>query len=329
MQERKIPQRSKNIDIVVTLLPILFMAVYYYGLRVLVLSAYAIIFSLISDYLCIRLKGEKKWQKYDFSPIITALIFVLVLPASTPFWLVIIGVLVANVVAKHPFGGVGANIFNPAAVAVAFVTICWPSQVLMYPQPFDALGLQSEVTTQLFRGVAYNLQLGGTPHISFMDALLGNFAGPMGATNILVIVMCGVYLLIRRSVSWQIVLATLSTTTLFAFLIPRIIAGGKASVVYETISGMLVFGVIFMASDPMTSPKTGFGKALYGIFLGLLTMMFRYLGKIEIGFVYALLIMNALSSMCDVYAKNIVDGLREFKNGKFNPSNKKEAALND
>ncbi len=303
-------RRKKNGDILFALIPVLLMAVYYFGVRSLFLAAYAIIFSVASDYLCLRLTGQKKWQRYDLSSLISPLILVLILPASIPYWIAIVGVLIANLVAKYPFGGYGKNIFNPAAVAFAILAIGWPDRVFAYPQPFDSLGISSTVQASLGQGIAYRLQLGGAPSISGMDRLLGHFAGPMGATCILVLIACGIYLLARRTISWQIVLGTLGSSALIAFLFPRILVGRLDSVSFEMIAGILLFGAVFMASDPVTSPKTGWGKALYGVLLGTLTMLFRYFGKMEITFAYALLLCNAVAPKCDEYMAVAVKGVK-------------------
>lgn len=303
-------RRSKHIDLIVTLIPVALMAVYYYGIRVLILAACAIIFSVLSDYLCLRLCGDRKWQSYDFSSVISPLILVLILPASIPYWLAVVGVLIATFVAKYPFGGYGKNIFNPAAVAFAVLALGWPEKVLSYPQPFDNLGVSFTVGGSLTNGVAYRLQLGGAPAIPVMDRLLGNFAGPMGATCILVLMACGLYLLVRRTISWQVVTGTLGSAAAMAFLFPRVSVSRVDSVVFELIAGVLVFGAVFMASDPVTSPKTGWGKALYGVLLGVLTMLFRYFGKMEITFVFALLLCNAVAPKCDEYMALLIQAAK-------------------
>lgn len=308
------PRRSKNTDMIITLLPLLFMAVYYNGFRALSLAATGVVFSVIVDYICVRLSGRKRHKKHDWSAVVTAMIYVLLLPATAPYWLVFAGILIALLVAKHPFGGAGRNIFNPAAVAYAFAAICWPMRTLTYPAHHNWLPIFGDVfTSATERAPAYLLQLGGRPTIEPVDAILGNFTGPMGATSILVIAACGLYLIVRKTVPWEIPVATLAASSVFAALFPRVAAGHLASVMLETLAGVLLFGTVFMASDPATSPETRKGRVVYGVLLGLFTMLVRYFGKVEIGFVYALLLMNALAPACDVYAAAFVGKLRRYR----------------
>ena len=294
-----LPDRAKNIDILLMLSAVLSVSVYYHGVRVLLMALYAIIFSVLSDYLSLRIKGRKNFFKWDFSPIITALIFVSLLPASAPYWLVIFGVMFANLVVKLPFGGYGNNLFNPTAVAAAFVAICWGDKMFLYPAPLSNLPLASDITENLTHGLAYNLNFSAIPNLSPLDLLLGNFSGPLGSCGILICLVCAVYLLIRRTIHWQTVL-----TSLFSFcsviLIVNIYSANLLSVVMcELVSGAFLFGTVFMASDPVTSPKTGWGRMFYGVFLGGAVMLFRLNGQTELAFVYALILTNAVSPVCD------------------------------
>lgn len=305
-------RKKRMIDILITLIPVCCMAVYFYGIRVVVMLAFAILTGIASD-LVSRFFLKQKWQKYDFSAIVTAVIFTLILPATAPYWMVAFGVALAIFVAKAPFGGYGKNIFNPAAFAAAFMVMTWPDIMLKYPSVFSGIGLDAAPDVTLNHSANYYLLLGGKPNINLMDALLGNFPGPIGATCILVICACGLYLLVRRTMSWQLPLGAFSVVLLWSVIFQRVGSNWVQSIAYELISGVLVFGVIFMASDPQTTPKTGGGRLFFGIILGLVTMLFRSFGASELSFVFALLLTNALRELCDVIGVRAF-GLSKKKN---------------
>ncbi len=307
-------KRRKNmIDIVITLLPLICMSIYFYGMRVVVMLAFAMLLSIGMDFVGNLLLGRKRPEKYDFSAIVTAIIFTLMLPATAPYWMIAVGIFLAVFVAKVPFGGFEKNIFNPAAFAAAFMIISWPQYMVQYPAVFADIGLGSAADVLTTNSADYILQMGGAPKITFTDALLGNFSGPMGTTCILVMCACALYLLVRGTISWQLPLGAFSVVLFFALCFPRVTTGWLASVVYELVSGVLFFGIIFMASDPTTTPKTAAGKLMFGLMLGLITMLFRRFGKAECSFVFALLLMNALSEFCDVIGNEIYRKIKPNK----------------
>lgn len=290
------------IDILITLIPLVGMAVYFYGLRVVVMLLIALLTAVVTDAAANLLLGKRKWEKYDLSFLVTAVIYTLVLPATAPYWMVVLGVILALMIAKAPFGGFGKNIFNPAAFAAAFMIIGWPDIMVKYPDIAigTPIGLESVPEVATSHSTSFYLLLGGAPNLNLLDALLGNFAGPMGVTCILVMSACALYLLVRKTLSWQIPVGAFSMVLFFALVFPTVSTGWIPSIIYELVSGVLFFGIIFMASDPVTSPKTGDGKLVFGLLLGLLAMLFRRFGSVELSFVFALLLMNALSDLCDI-----------------------------
>ncbi len=301
------------IDILITLTPICCMATYFYGMRVLVMLSFAVLTGVVCDWLMRRLLHQQ-WKKYDLSCVITAIIYTLILPASAPYWMVALGVALAIFIAKAPFGGYGRNIFNPAAFSAAFMIMSWNDVMLMYPAVFDKIGLEATPTVTLGHSPNYYMLMGGAPSINLMDALLGNFSGPMGATCILVIGACAIYLLFRKTISWQVPAGTLAVVLLWSVLFPTVSTGWISSIAYETISGVLIFGVVFMASDPCTTPATGKGKMIFGVLLGLITMLFRTFGKVELSFVFALLLANTLCELCDVLGVRLTAGWDKLMN---------------
>ena len=285
-------------DIVFVLLFPLAMAVYYYGTRVLFSF---IIASIVTYVLDITLSSiiHKNVDPWDFSPIVTTLIITLLLPANVSVWLIIFGSFFAIAVAKYPFGGLGNNLFNPAAAAMAMLTVGYSSKIFLYPQPLSS---DMSVVGQSISGV---LKYGGRPSVASMELFVGNFRGPAGATCVLLILACLVFLIARKSVSIQIPLSLIATVAVIAFLFPRTQTTRIESVMYELCSGYLLFAAVFMFTDPVTAPKHNLAKIMYGVAGGTLSMIFRYAGGYEQAVCFAILLSNALSYSFDRIAIRI------------------------
>lgn len=305
--EYSLPEKQKNhyIEMIICLLATMVMPVYLYGPRVLVLMFVGLATALVAEYLCVRLSGKKHLEKKDYSFVVTALIVVLLMPATVSPWLIVVSVGIALCVAKHPFGGTGRNIFNPAAVGVAFSAICWPEAVMRYPVPFTTQGVIDPSLIQYGVSPASSLRVGGTPKIDYFDLLLGKFSGPLGTTCMIVLGCCLLFLLLRRIASPQIVFSAFGVIFLTSIFFPRVVTGEWSSLFYEFASGALVFGVVFMANDPATMPKTGSGRVLYGVLIGLFVFFLRRYGQMELEFVYAILLANVFANSCDRYAARL------------------------
>lgn len=310
--EERIALKKKYVNIIVCLLAFMFIPLYLYGLRVLTLLITGLVTGVITDWICLWIFRKQHHERYDYSAVITSMIIVLLMPATVPPWIIIISVVLALVVAKHPFGGEGKNMFNPAAVGVAFSAICWPEYVLRYPLPFSTRGVVDEALIQYGVSPASVLRVGGTPKIDYFDAMLGKFAGPMGATCMIVLAACLLFLVLRKCVSLRVVLSTLFVVGLCAIIFPRVITGRWSSLIFEGCSGALIFGLVFMTSDPTTLPKTNSGQILYGLILGAIVVIFRHFGAVELEFVYAILIANIFAIPCDNYARLMSDKLKKI-----------------
>lgn len=286
-------------DVLIALLPLVGMAYYYYGLRAVLLCLTGAATCWLADVLC-TLLTRKKVHLYDVSAIITGLILSLMLPAAAPYWMPLIGGLFAILLVKQAFGGLGNNIFNPAAGGVAFLAICFPTQMFSYSAPFASLELwTNELTVTLQQSPASILKYGGVPSLSTADLILGNFSGPMGTTNLLVMAACLLFLLARKAINFRIPLTYTLTVCCFSYLFPRIANSRVESMIYECFAGMVLFTGFFMITDPVTAPKTKLGKYVYGFGCGLFTMLFQYFGAFELGAPFALLLMNTTSVALD------------------------------
>ncbi len=285
-------------DVIISLLPLYFMAFSFYGWRVVTLMLTSAATCVISEIAAVKLAG-RHINLRDFSPLVTGLIIPLMMPASASYSMVVAAGLFAIMVAKQPFGGTGENLFNPAAAGLAFATACWPSQMFSYPLIFEELPLLGQITAKTANSAAYALKLGGIPTTDFKDMFLGVRGGPMGATNILIILACLLYLSYRKTVRFVQPASFIASAALMALLFPRVDVAPLDSMLFELMSGSLLFGAVFMFSDPVTSPKRPGSQMAYGAVGGVMAMLFRHFGGFEQTVVFSVLLMNALVPLFD------------------------------
>ena len=302
--------RRQMIDVTITLLPLLAMAWYYYGPRVLILAAISVLSAVAADYICLLMQGKRRWEKYDFSAAIAGLTFVLMPPASAPYWLAVFGAVFAVAVVRHPFGGCYNTMFNPGITAYAFAVLCWNNLVTKYPAAMTELPLTASVDVPLCNSPAYQLMLGGSNNLQWLDALLGNFYGPMGTTCIAVLLCCGVYLIFRKTIMWQVPVASLAIVAAAAWFFPRINGSRMVSVLMELTSGVMLFAILFAVSLDNGEIRTASGKWMYGVILGGFIVLFRQLSNIEVVTPFVIIIMNTIDHRCDAYAGRIFTGFR-------------------
>ena len=286
------------LDTAIALIPPFFMACFYYGMRSLAVGAFTVIAAVVAIWISDLCSGRGlEW--WDASPVVTGMIIALLMPASVPYYIPIIAALFAIFVVKFPYGGTGHNLFNPAAAGLAFVTLCFGDQLANYPIPLETLPMTVDETVKLTQGAASLLKMGAIPTISMEQLALGNFAGPMGTTNILVIAACLIYLLIRRNVKWYVPLTYLATISLFASRVHHENLSTAESIIVELVAGSLMFVAVYMLTEPVTLPKRPMGKVLYAMTAAVITMLFRYYGVVLNSAVFALLLTNAFTPLFD------------------------------
>ncbi|MBP1559162.1 MAG: RnfABCDGE type electron transport complex subunit D [Oscillospiraceae bacterium] len=300
-------------DMILTLLPLYVLAICFYGFRVLITMTVSVLSCWLCDMLCSLLR-RRFFNFRDLSSIVTGLIIPLVMPATVPYYVVLFAGMFAICAVKHPFGGTGENLFNPAAGGIAFAAVCWPAKVFAYPVPFTTIPLWDTSSVLTVTSTAHTLKMGGLPSADLNDMVLGLVAGPVGAVSILVLLACLVYLSIRRTIPLVQPVCFLAAAALMAFAFPRADISRAYSVLYELMSGSLMFGAVFMLNDPVTSPKRTAARAIYGFAAGIVTMLFRYFGAFDHGFAFALLIMNALAEEFDYFM--VVGAPKLFGSGR-------------
>lgn len=290
------------LDTAIALIPPFFMACFYYGSRSLVLGALTVAAAIVANWFSTVLSGNGiEW--WDASPVVTGMIIALLMPASIPFYIPMIAAVFAILAVKFPFGGTGNNLFNPAAAGLVFVSLCFGEQLTNYPLPLEALPIKVDETVKLVQGAASMLKMDAIPTISVEQLALGNYAGPMGTTNIIVIGACLIYLMVRRNVNWFVPLTYLGTVALFAAKNHHEDITAAESVVLELVAGSIMFIAVYMLTEPVTLPKRTLAKIMYAMVAGILTMLFRYYGAVLYSAVFALLLTNAFSPLFDWLAE--------------------------
>lgn len=288
-------------EVIMILSVLVFMSYFYYGLRVIIVVFISISSCYLTDIICCKL-NKKHYKLNDLSAISTGLILALMMPASIPYEIMIFASCFAIVIGKQVFGGKGKNVFVPAAVGFILSSFCWKEAVLMYPKPGEALPLASHVSTEIFQSFTQNLNIAKIPSVSDIDIFLGKFSGPMGATHIFILIIAVLILLFRRDISLLVFLTALSTITVFAFFFPKFGNSQGTSVLYELTSGMVIFGLIFISCDYFTVPKNRSSRFLYGLIIGLLTVLLRRVGNTENPILFATIIANPIGISLDISA---------------------------
>ncbi len=281
---------------VIALIPAGVAGVYIFGLYSLNVIAVSVITAVVSESLFQKI-FRKKTTILDGSALITGLLLAYNLPPSAPLWMAAVGSLFSVVIGKQLFGGLGFNIFNPALVGRAFLMASWPKYMTNWSNPrwqVDA------VTTATPLGIIKEKLPFDLP--SYWDMFAGNRGGCIGEVCIIALLIGGIYLLYKRYISWQIPVFYLLTVAVLSF----VLMGNKffsGDILFSLLSGGLVLGAFFMATDYVSAPISIKGKTIFAIGCGLLTVVIRKWGGYPEGVSYAILMMNAATPIIDRFAK--------------------------
>lgn len=279
-------------DTILPLLFLLFSAIYYHGIRALTLTAVSVLSCIVFEYLYRRFLGKNRTIG-DLSSVVTGIMIAFCIPVTAPIWFPIVGAFFAIIIVKQLFGGIGRNIFNPAIAAICLLTVSWPGVMSQLPMPTAKFsGFATPKDFQQGIAVTTYLQNKTLPSTSLFEMLIGYVPSALGTGAILIVLVAGLILLFRRIINFRIPLTFLGTIALFAFIFPRCPSGRIDSVLYELMSGSVMFIAFFMATDPTTSPVTRIGRILYGVCCGLVTVFMRYFGVYPEGAFFAVLLLN-------------------------------------
>ncbi len=274
-------------DVIIALIPALIVGILMLGFRALIVTAVSVASALIFEALwCLITK--RKITLLDGSAFVTGLLLAMTLPVTVPLWLVVVGNFFAIIVIKALFGGLGQNIFNPALAARAFMMLIYPVGLTRYP---DLDGVTS--ATPL-----HHMVMPALPEESLLDMFLGRCPGSIGEISAAALLVGGLYLVIKKVISPRIPLTFVGTLAILALIFHKTDSALMWSA-YNVLSGGLILGAIFMATDYTTSPVTHKGQIIYGVGCGVLTFLFRNFGLFPEGVTYSILMMNLLVWVLD------------------------------
>jgi electron transport complex protein RnfD len=288
-------------SVVIALLPALAVSVFYFGLPVLILTLVSIATCMLTEYLIQRFMLKGNVSITDGSAVITGLLLAFNVPANLPVWILMIGAFVAIAIAKMPFGGLGKNPFNPALVGRVFLLISFPVQMTTWPKPTPIWNLGADVITGptplgiLKEGVKNGQAVGDlmSEMPSYVDLLFGQMGGSFGEVSAIALLIGAIFLLIRKVITWEIPVSFLLTAFVFSGIFYLVDPTTYANPCFHLVTGGLMLGACFMATDMVTSPTSRWGMIVFGVGCGLLTIIIRLFGAYPEGVSFAILIMNA------------------------------------
>ena len=285
-------------DVCLALMPALIAAVWFFGPRALSVTVVSVIACVFFEW-GYRTLMKKDSSISDWSAVVTGILIAFVCPVNLPYWTLIIADFFAIVVVKQLFGGIGLNIVNPALAARAFL-FSWPSLMSgNWNKPGVSLPMTGAVDAVTAATPMEALAVGQLPSESLLELFFGKVGGSFGEISALALLLGLVYLLVTHVITLRIPLSYLGTVAVLAFIFPQ---GGNAPwewALYQLLSGGLLLGAIFMATDYTTSPVTKNGQIAYGIGCGVLTILLRYFGSYVEGVSFAILIMNCCIGFFD------------------------------
>ena len=285
------------LDVIIALIPAIVAGVYYFGLRALVVILTSVAACVLSEYFYTRAMKKKNTVK-DLSAVVTGILLGLNMPSAIPLWMVVLGSIFAIVLVKEIYGGIGKNFMNPALAARCFMVIAWAGAMTRFAVPFSGVDVIASATPLSIMNGASE---GTLP--ALRDAFWGAIPGCIGETSAFALLIGFVYLLVRRIISWKI-----PVTYIVVFAVLTYFFGENTSsmpqfefTLMQILTGGLMLGAIFMATDYTTTPTTPLGLYIFGIGCGIITFALRRFGAYPEGVSFAILLMNILVPQIDKF----------------------------
>ncbi len=304
--------KTEMYHVIIALIPATLLSFFVFGISAFLITLVAIGSCVVFEYIIQKYMMKVPTTISDGSAALTGLLLALNVPAGFPIWMLLIGSLVAIGVAKLSFGGLGYNIFNPALVARVFLLISFPVQMTMWPNPFEnRLKIVDASTGATPLGYLKEALRDENVKISdlvdklpeYKDMFLGLIGGSIGEISALALLIGGIYLLWKKVITWHIPVSMIATIAVFSGIMWGINPERYADPVFHLITGGIMLGAFYMATDLVTSPMSNKAKLIFGFGIGMLTMLIRYFGAYPEGVSFAILIMNAFVPLLDKYVK--------------------------
>ncbi len=294
--------KKNMLNVIYALIPAYLVSLFYFGLGALIVSLTAIVACVLFEYLIQRFLLKQKPTIGDCSAILTGLLLGFNLPSNLPVWMVVIGALVAIGIGKMSFGGLGQNPFNPALVGRVFLLISFPAAMTTWPRPitWNMQYLDAETAATPLSLIK---EKGAEAMPRLLDMFIGNMGGSLGEVSAIALLIGGLYLIYTRTITWHIPVSILATVFVFTGIIWLVDPEMSMNPLMHLLTGGLMLGSIFMATDYVTSPMTPLGQIIYGIGIGIITVVIRVWGSYPEGMSFAILIMNAVTPLLNTYIR--------------------------
>ena len=314
---------SKNMyGVLIALIPAFLVSLYFFGLGALIVTVVSVLACMIFEYLIQRFLMKKEPTLCDGSAILTGVLLAFNLPSNLPVWIIIIGALAAIGIGKMSFGGLGNNIFNPALVGRVFLLISFPAQMTTWTMPWNTAAAEAVTKATPYTDAVSSAtplaalrlaesawQRGLNVDLPSLSALFwGNVGGSLGETCVPALLLGGIYLLWRGHIDWRIPAGYIGTVVVITAIYGWLREYPTWFAIYHLLSGGLIIGAFFMATDWVTSPITKKGRLIYALGLGILTALIRLRGGYVEGVCYSILIMNMVTPLIDRYVTNVPFG---------------------
>lgn len=300
------------VEVVVATLPVVAAATYFFGMTALLVTFASVAGALLMEW-ALWVRKPTLGTLRDGSALLTGILLALTLPPSIPLWMAFLGGAMGIGLGKVIWGGLGRNLFNPALVGRAFLQAAFPTVLTTWVKPgSDFFALQPSTLAPPLMRASVDVVTGATPLglakfenqvTELGPLLLGNTAGSLGETAGIVIIVCGLWLALRRIFDWRLAVSTLMSVAVFSGILHLVDGAAYPGPLFMLCSGGLLFGVVFMATDPVTTPLTPKGMWIFGLGVGLLIVLIRLFGGLPEGVMYSILLMNAVTPLIDRFVQ--------------------------
>ncbi|KAF0134857.1 MAG: electron transport complex protein RnfD [Candidatus Saganbacteria bacterium] len=282
-------------NVFIALIPALIASVIFFGTNALVVIITTVLSSVLFEVIILKIR-KKAIKKSDISSsALTGLLLAFCVSSFMPWWIMILASFIAIAVAKHAFGGLGFNIFNPALAARAFILASWPVLMTTWLAPYAAITSATPLELLKENGISAD----------YLTMFIGNHAGSIGETSAIALLIGALYLLVTRTIDFRVPASYLITVVAMSLVMGQ-------DIVFQLLAGGLILGAFFMATDPVTSPVTKPGRWVFGAGCGFITMIIRVWGGYPEGVCYSILIMNAVVPLLDRYLQGRIFGCKRW-----------------
>ncbi len=303
---------KKNMyGVIIALVPALAASLYYFGLGAAIVTITAVVSCVFFEWAIQKYLLKNESTILDGSAALTGLLLAFNMPSNLPIWIIIIGSLVAIGIGKMSFGGLGNNPFNPALVGRVFLLISFPVQMTLWPKPIESQAHYLDAATGatplsvmkegLANGESVSTLMNKIP--SYTELFFGNSGGSAGEVAAVALLIGLLFMLVRKIITWHIPVAVIGTIAIFTGILHLVNPELYAGPLFHLLTGGVMLGAIFMATDYVSSPMANKGMIIYGIGIGVITVVIRVFGAYPEGVSFAILIMNGFVPLIDKYVK--------------------------